>query len=179
MRVRIALKPPLPPMEARSAENIPAGDGWQYEPKWDGFRCIAFRNGEKIYLQSKAGQPLARYFPDIVGASPNCPSNNLFWMANLLSPSAALFHSMHCNCVCIRPRVASRNWPRPIQPCTSSSISLLRMDKCMCSESYENADDSSRNLHAAISDRPKICVFLRRRLTTELPPTGLRKSEAI
>jgi len=61
------LKPPLPPMEARLVEEIPTGDGWQYEPKWDGFRCVAFRDGEQIFLQSKAGQPLARYFPDIVG----------------------------------------------------------------------------------------------------------------
>jgi ATP-dependent DNA ligase len=61
------LKPPLPPMEARLVEQIPLGDGWQYEPKWDGFRCIAFRDGDKIYLQSKSGQPLARYFPDIAG----------------------------------------------------------------------------------------------------------------
>ena len=49
-----------------SVDEIPAGDGWQYEPKWDGFRCLAFRDGEKIYLQSKAGQPLARYFPEVV-----------------------------------------------------------------------------------------------------------------
>ena len=61
------LKPPLPPMEARLVEEIPTGAGWQYEPKWDGFRCVAFRDGEQIFLQSKAGQPLARYFPDIVG----------------------------------------------------------------------------------------------------------------
>jgi ATP-dependent DNA ligase len=60
------IKPPLPPMEARPVDEMPIGDNWQYEPKWDGFRCIAFRNGKKIYLQSKAGQPLARYFPDIV-----------------------------------------------------------------------------------------------------------------
>ena len=53
-------------MEARSADEIPVGDDWQYEPKWDGFRCIAFRDGEKVFLQSKAGQPLARYFPDVV-----------------------------------------------------------------------------------------------------------------
>ncbi|HZS16910.1 MAG TPA: ATP-dependent DNA ligase [Candidatus Udaeobacter sp.] len=58
------LKPPLPPMEARSVDEIPAGDEWQYEPKWDGFRCLAFRDGEKVFLQSKNGQPLARYFPD-------------------------------------------------------------------------------------------------------------------
>jgi ATP-dependent DNA ligase len=62
------LEPPVPPMEARSVEEIPEGDGWQYEPKWDGFRCLAFRDSDEIYLQSKAGQPLARYFPDVVRA---------------------------------------------------------------------------------------------------------------
>jgi ATP-dependent DNA ligase len=55
-------------MEAKSVDEIPTGSVWQYEPKWDGFRCIAFRDSEKIYLQSKAGQPLARYFPDVVEA---------------------------------------------------------------------------------------------------------------
>jgi ATP-dependent DNA ligase len=55
-------------MEARSVDEIPMGDDWQYEPKWDGFRCIAFRDGDKVFLQSKAGQPLARYFPDVVAA---------------------------------------------------------------------------------------------------------------
>jgi ATP-dependent DNA ligase len=58
----------IAPMEALSATEIPQGPEWQYEPKWDGFRCIATRDGERIELQSKAGQPLARYFPDIVEA---------------------------------------------------------------------------------------------------------------
>jgi ATP-dependent DNA ligase len=53
-------------METRSVEEIPTGNGWQYEPKWDGFRCLVFRDGDKIFLQSKNGQPLARYFPDVV-----------------------------------------------------------------------------------------------------------------
>ena len=61
----LPLKPPLPPMETRSVDEIPTGDGWQYEPKWDGFRCLAFCDGDEIFLQSKAGQPLARYFPDV------------------------------------------------------------------------------------------------------------------
>src|SRR5438477_7421370 len=64
----LPLKSPLPPMEARSVDQIPVGENWQYEPKWDGFRCIAFRNVDEIFLQSKAGQPLARYFPDVVAA---------------------------------------------------------------------------------------------------------------
>ncbi len=46
-------------MEAQTHEEIPVGDQWQYEPKWDGFRCLAFRDGESVELQSKAGQPLA------------------------------------------------------------------------------------------------------------------------
>lgn len=64
----LSLKPPLPPMEARSVDEIPSDAGWQYEPKWDGFRCLAFRERDEIFLQSKAGQPLARYFPDVVRA---------------------------------------------------------------------------------------------------------------
>ena len=55
-------------MEARPVDEIPADENWQYEPKWDGFRCLAFRDGDEIFLQSKAGQPLARYFPDVVVA---------------------------------------------------------------------------------------------------------------
>ena len=48
-------------------EKIPEGDHWQYEPKWDGFRCLVFRDGDTVELQSKSGQPLARYFPEVVG----------------------------------------------------------------------------------------------------------------
>lgn len=57
-----------PPMEAKSVAQLPSGEQWQYEPKWDGFRCLAFRDGDKIELQSKSGQPLARYFPEVAEA---------------------------------------------------------------------------------------------------------------
>ena len=60
------LKPPYPPMEANTAEKLPAGEQWAYEPKWDGFRCLAFREGDDVDLQSKSSQPLARYFPEVV-----------------------------------------------------------------------------------------------------------------
>lgn len=55
-------------MEAKSVTQLPAGDSWQYEPKWDGFRCLAFRDGDSVALQSKSGQPLGRYFPELVEA---------------------------------------------------------------------------------------------------------------
>jgi len=64
----LPLKQSYLPMEAKLVAELPAGEVWQYEPKWDGFRCVAFRNGERVDLQSKSGQPLARYFPEIVEA---------------------------------------------------------------------------------------------------------------
>jgi len=53
-------------MEALLAAELPEGDGWQYEPKWDGFRCLARRDGGEVTLTSKSGKPLARYFPEVV-----------------------------------------------------------------------------------------------------------------
>lgn len=67
-RIALPIRPPYPPMEAKLVEEIPRGDNWQYEPKWDGFRCLAFRKGGLVLLQSKAGQPLGRYFPELVEA---------------------------------------------------------------------------------------------------------------
>ena len=56
------------PAESEQADELPAGPEWQYEPKWDGFRCLAFRDGGEVDLRSKAGKPLARYFPDVADA---------------------------------------------------------------------------------------------------------------
>jgi ATP-dependent DNA ligase len=58
----------LAPMEALLVAELPRGPEWQYEPKWDGFRCLAFRDGATIELRSKSGQPFNRYFPEIVAA---------------------------------------------------------------------------------------------------------------
>jgi len=58
---------PVPvPMEALLAAGLPEGEGWQFEPKWDGFRCLARRDEDEVTLTSKSGKPLGRYFPDVV-----------------------------------------------------------------------------------------------------------------
>jgi ATP-dependent DNA ligase len=61
----LPLKPPLLPQLARSAKALPTGDGWAFEPKWDGFRAIAFVDGDDVQLQSRNGRPLTRYFPEL------------------------------------------------------------------------------------------------------------------
>jgi ATP-dependent DNA ligase len=62
----LALNPPVPPQLARSRARLPEGDDWAYEPKWDGFRAIAFVDGGDVFLQSRNGRPLRRYFPELV-----------------------------------------------------------------------------------------------------------------
>jgi ATP-dependent DNA ligase len=64
----LPLRMPYSPMESLSVDAIPVGPEWLYEPKWDGFRCLAFRDGKSIELQSKAGRRLTRYFPELVDA---------------------------------------------------------------------------------------------------------------
>ena len=64
----LAIAPPIEPMETRQVAKIPEGETWSYEPKWDGFRCIAFRDENDVELQSKSGETLTRYFPEIVAA---------------------------------------------------------------------------------------------------------------
>src|SRR5688500_15475925 len=65
--VPLPVTPPLGPMLAKSVKAIPAGD-FLYEPKWDGFRCIAFRDGDDVELASRGEKPLTRYFPEVVEA---------------------------------------------------------------------------------------------------------------
>ena len=62
----LPLAPPIKPMLAKLAREIPPGDGWLYEPKWDGFRCIVFRDGDEIQLASRNERPFNRYFPELL-----------------------------------------------------------------------------------------------------------------
>jgi ATP-dependent DNA ligase len=71
--IDLPIQPPFPPMEARNAARLPESGEWLYEPKWDGFRGLAFRKEDEVLLQSKAGQPLGRYFPELVAALRELP----------------------------------------------------------------------------------------------------------
>ena len=62
----LPVPPPVSPMLAKASSKMPTGDGWLYEPKWDGFRCIVFRDGDEVVLGSRNERPFTRYFPELV-----------------------------------------------------------------------------------------------------------------
>src|SRR5262249_56145471 len=64
----LPLRLPESPMEAVSATSLPESDGWQYEPKWDGFRCLALKDGDRVEIHSKSAKLLTPHFPEITGA---------------------------------------------------------------------------------------------------------------
>lgn len=74
------------PMEALPASELPTGAEWQYEPKWDGFRCLAFRDGKRVDLQSKSGKPLTRYFPELAGALQSLEATKLLLDGEIVIP---------------------------------------------------------------------------------------------
>jgi ATP-dependent DNA ligase len=73
-------------MEAQPAEDLPKGPEWHYEPKWDGFRCLAFRDGDRVDLESKSGKPLTRYFPELVAALRAFPAKQFVLDGEIVIP---------------------------------------------------------------------------------------------
>jgi ATP-dependent DNA ligase len=74
------------PMEAKLVDNLPDEPGWQFEPKWDGFRCLAFRAGAEVDLRAKSGKPLARYFPEVVAMLRELPHDRFVLDGELAIP---------------------------------------------------------------------------------------------
>ena len=87
----LPLKQPFAPMEALSVDTIPEGKDWQYEPKWDGFRCLLFRDGSDIALQSKSGQSLTRYFPELVAAASALKAKRFVLDGEIVVPDGRAF----------------------------------------------------------------------------------------
>jgi ATP-dependent DNA ligase len=78
-------------MEARSVDAIPRGGEWQYEPKWDGFRCLLSRDGDKVELRSKSGEDLTRYFPELVGAARKLKATDFALDGEIVVPHGKTF----------------------------------------------------------------------------------------
>ena len=76
----------LAPMEARIASELPRDGGWQFEPKWDGFRCLAFRAGDEVEIKAKSGKSLSRFFPEVVTNVGSLPPNTFVLDGELVLP---------------------------------------------------------------------------------------------
>jgi ATP-dependent DNA ligase len=87
----LGIKLPLAPMEALSVASVPQGPEWQYEPKWDGFRCIAARDGRSVQLQSKALRPLTRYFPELESTLRNLKAKRFVFDGEIAVPTGRSF----------------------------------------------------------------------------------------
>ncbi len=87
----LPLPTPFAPMEAFSVDTIPVGEEWQYEPKWDGFRALAFRDGDKIEIQSKSGRLMTRYFPELVAALGALKARKFVLDGELAVPAGSAF----------------------------------------------------------------------------------------
>ena len=111
---------PILPMEAKAVATLPDEPGWQFEPKWDGFRCLVFKRGAEVKLFAKSGKPLGRYFPDVAAALAALPADAVL-DGELVIPSALSFRSTRCSSAFIRRPAVSRNWrSKPRQPSSPS-----------------------------------------------------------
>lgn len=84
--MKLPIEYPYPPMEAETADHLPNSSGWLFEPKWDGFRSLIFREGDEVRIQSKGSKPLERYFPDVVEAVRALPATRFVLDGEIVIP---------------------------------------------------------------------------------------------
>jgi hypothetical protein len=173
--MHLEIHPPLPAMEAKSVDSVPVGDEWQYEPKWDGFRCLAFRENSKIELQSKSTQLLSRYFPELVAALGRFKSKLFVSMGKFVFPRRAAFPLMHCCNVSIRPHLASNGSPQKHQPSTWSLISSPARTGVRCYPSHWRSGVGNWSNSQPLFSTPTASACRRLRQTWHKPENGWRK----
>src|SRR5579862_443032 len=123
----LPVAPPVSPMLAKLSRSLPAGDDYVYEPKWDGFRCIVFRDGDEVELGSRNERPLTRYFPDVVtavlaGLPPRCVVDGEIVIA---TPSGLDFDGLQQR---IHPAASRVNMLAERTPASFVAFDLLALD---------------------------------------------------
>lgn len=121
---------PLAPMEARLAAELPEPPGWQYEPKWDGFRALAQRDGDAVEIWSKSGKPLARYFPEMVAALAALPERRFLLDGELAIPNGdhLSFDSLQARLHPAASRIARLSKETPAQLILFDCLALGRRE---------------------------------------------------
>jgi ATP-dependent DNA ligase len=148
---RLKVKPGTAPMEAKLVDELPDGPAWQFEPKWDGFRCIVFRDGGDIELQSKAGKPLGRYFPEVVTAIGGLQAERFAIDGELIIPIGGIlsFDALQMRLHPAESRVRKLSSQTPAQLMLFDCLALGERDLVACPlserrkalESFHEAED--------------------------------------
>ncbi len=146
-------------MEARSAAVLPADDGWWFEPKWDGFRCLAFRQGPNVVLQAKSGKQLTRYFPEVVARLAALPQDSFAIDGELLIPvdGAFSFEALQLRLHPAQSRIDSLAQETPAV--------LALFDMLQAPDGEDLRGRPLRDRHAALA------AFLARQATTDITLT--------
>jgi ATP-dependent DNA ligase len=115
-------------MEALLVRRLPEGKGWRYEPKWDGFRCLAYKRQSSVVLRSKSGRRLDRYFPDIVSLLAKVPARNFVLDGELLvqGPAGYSFSALQMR---LHPAASRVNMIAQKQPASFVIFDILETDK--------------------------------------------------
>jgi ATP-dependent DNA ligase len=135
------------PMEALPVDDLPKGKGWLFEPKYDGFRCILFRDGDLVYLQSRRQRPLGRYFPELIAAATHLPIQRFVFDGELIIPDEP-FDTLQLRLHPAASRVQSK---RPACDVLHRRVELSRLRTMVgspvrvCAAAEERADDAGRN----------------------------------
>src|SRR5215472_2010292 len=113
----------MEPMLAGAHPDLPVGDAWMYEPKWDGFRTLVHRAGDSVELVSRGARMMTRYFPEILPAFKALHSDPVVLDGELVTWGRTASTSKRCNCGSTRPNHGCGCWPRACPCPTSPSIS--------------------------------------------------------
>ena len=168
--------PPLAPMLSRSADALPDGEGWQFEPKWDGFRTLVFRDGDEIMLQSRDSRPMNRYFPELVEPLAAALPDRCVLDGEIVIAGRAGSSSRRCCCASIRPSRGSRCW-RQQSPASYVAWDLLALgDEDLREAPLSERRERLEQVLGGCDSRP--CTSRRRRGTALWQRTGSSASRA-
>jgi hypothetical protein len=115
------IQPPIEPMLAKIADTLPVEPGFLFEPKWDGFRALVFRHGDRTLLQSRDLKPLNRYFPELEQALHAALPDGCVLDGEIVVVSPGAWTSTRCSSASTPPRRASRSWRRRRRRASSPS----------------------------------------------------------
>ena len=160
---RLPVPVDTPPMEAQAADDLPHRAGWQFEPKWDGFRCLVFKEEGQVELRAKSGKSLTRYFPEVARAFAENGPDRFILDGELVIRQVAASLSMRCRCDCTRQKVAFESFRLNLLPCSSPSIvwSIRKVNRFWKNRSIAAAGLSRTSVSPRAQSRTS--VFLRSR----------------